>query len=72
MDNAAIIKVAVKRCLMNDVIYISSMQAKTVPRLFEHPPQALAGPSTMTVTRPKERQVCPLLRTLLKRDRGSN
>jgi sucrose synthase len=51
------------------------MQAKTVPRLFEHPPPqapAGAGPSTMTVTRPKERQVCPLLRTLLKRDRGSN
>ena len=50
------------------------VQAKTVPRVYEHPPQApaSAGPSTMTVVRPKERQVCPLLRTILKRDRRSN
>ena len=53
---------------------LSLVQAKTVPRVYEHPPQAPAstGPSTMTVVGPKERQVCPLLRTILKRDRRSN
>jgi sucrose synthase len=54
-------------------------QVKTVPRVGEQPPRI--APSTSTgvvarrneiVARPKERQVCPLLRNLLKKDRGSN
>nr|APT67192.1 Susy7 [Bambusa emeiensis] len=46
--------------------------AKTVPRVEEQAPKTATGvaPSEI-VARPKERQVCPRLRNLLKKDRGS-
>ena len=50
---------------------------KTVPRIGEQPPRTTASTSIAgaavvrdeIVVRPKERQVCALLRNLLKRDR---
>lgn len=52
-------------------------QVKTVPRVGEQPPRpatttGAAAERNQIVARPRERQVCALLRNLLRKDRGSN
>lgn len=53
------------------VLSLLMFQAKTVPKVGEQPEQsmAVAAPDRL-VARPKERQVCPLLRNLLKERAG--